>query len=314
MDDSWQRLAMHRSAAAEIQIEATTEHRPMIGYEANGKIAVVAAQREILSKHQGLLRVQLILFLLHPMLTRGLRATALRTRPQFNKAFTPSSIRTMASSPDALVITVSADGKVNAPATESGNLQSQWSASRADAAKAGTTRLLYGDSTPYAAVSLGKQNTYVPKTGPDAVDDGNEGEYLRNQHLERIRVAVAKGVRALREVGPPQKGSDTAPPPRKLGVETTASPHAAAVGALLATYQTNHFRTRGAAGSHAFECAAEQQGGKEIDIVPASDAKAEELLDTEDAIGGDVPLSWQTGTAYAEAQNLSRELAETPAK
>lgn len=294
-----------------------SESRPMIGYDAQRKIVLVVASVNRVV-HPALC-CSVISPRLDQMLSRATRATtnALRSTAQLThtpRTASPLHIRTMASSTDGLVVTVSADGKVNAPSNDLSSLQSQWTASRADATKPGTTRLLYGSTTPYAAVSLGKQNTYVPKTGPDAVDDGNEGEYLRNQNLEKIRIAVAKGVRALRDIGSPQTGTDSAPPQRKLGVETTASPHAAATGALLATYQTNHFRTRGATGSHAFECAAEKQGGKEIEIVPASDAKAEELLDTEDAVGGDVPLSWQTGTAYAEAQNLSRELAETPAK
>ena len=81
----------------------------------------------------------------------------------------------------------------------SAQITAQWQRSRASSAKTGELRVLFpSDSVPIAAVALGEQKE-APKTGPDALPSANI--FLRNENLERTRLAAAKGARALRDLG-----------------------------------------------------------------------------------------------------------------
>jgi aminopeptidase len=197
----------------------------------------------------------------------------------------------------------------------SADVAAQWSNARvADANKPGQVRVFYPLSSKeavVAAVSLQGQAKPAPQTAPDTVPA--QDVYQRNEHLEQTRVAVAKGVRALREVAASSTETDAAKSanqPRTFAVDTFTSPHAAAVGAGLALWQVNHFRTRGPRAAMNEDYAL--QGGRNIEVVPLSNGAA--LNDEGDELkSSKVPLSWETGKVYAEAQNWSRELEETPA-
>ena len=76
---------------------------------------------------------------------------------------------------------------------------SQWKTSRASTVKPGECRLLFpAQSHPIAGVASGEQPR-APQTGPDSLPPKNV--FLRNERLEWTRLAAAKGVRALRELG-----------------------------------------------------------------------------------------------------------------
>lgn len=186
-------------------------------------------------------------------------------------------------------------------------IAAQWQRSRASSAKTGELRVLYpSDSVPIAAVALGEQKE-ASKTGPDALPPANV--FLRNEDLERTRLAAAKGARALRELGQDDGR-------RVVEIDSFSSPHAAAVGANLGLWVVNHFKTRGPA--PAWGKLPEEQGGRHIEVQSltgaTSDTDKKELRDDGDDLSSSgTPLSWYTGEVYARAQNLSRELQETAA-
>lgn len=185
---------------------------------------------------------------------------------------------------------------------------SQWKVSRANAAKPGECRVLYPSSFhPVAAVASGEQ-AGAPQTGPDALPSPNV--FLRNERLEETRLAAAKGVRALRDLGKVNEEGQC------IEVDSFASAHAAAVGATLGLWNVNHFKTRGSA--PAWSLPLEKQGGRHIEAVPihgpVSSEQKKSLRDDGDELASSAtPLSWYTGEVYARAQNWSRELQETPA-
>ncbi|KAL4403162.1 metalloaminopeptidase [Malassezia pachydermatis] len=208
------------------------------------------------------------------------------------------------------VVRIDADGA--APALSAlpevaAQVKAQWQSSRASAAKAGELRVLYPTSSdPIAAVATGEQHE-APTTGPDALPPA--ATFLRNERLEQTRLAAAKGVRALRDLGK-DEGE------RQVHVDTFSSAHAAAVGSILGLWNVNHFKTRGSA--PAWGQPLEKQGGRHIEVVPLSGASSVEqkkklLDDADDLAATTTPLSWYTGEVYAKAQNWSRELQETPA-
>lgn len=187
-------------------------------------------------------------------------------------------------------------------------IASQWQVSRASSAKPGECRLLFpAQSEPIAAVASGEQHP-APVTGPDALPPASI--FLRNERLEETRRAVAKGVRALRDLGKVDEDGQV------IEVDTFSSAHAAAVGATLGLWNVNHFKTRGTAPAWGKPLA--KQGGRHIEIVPLHGAVSEEKKkalrdDGDDLASTGTPLSWHTGEVYARAQNWSRELQETAA-
>lgn len=223
-------------------------------------------------------------------------------------------------SPDGIVIGIRA-GQVNEASQESlkahstSDIAQQWSNARiGDANKPGQLRIFYPskqNEPVIAAVSVqGGEVKPAPKTAPDTVPAA--ATWLRNEHLEQSRLAAAKGVRSLRDL-PLADGKD-ANGRRTLAVDSFTSPHAAATGAGLALWRFNHFKSRGV--NAAFEKDYELQGGRNVEYVPlqSQDKDGAQLLDQGDEIKqSTVPLSWKTGHVYAEAQNWTRELAETPA-
>ncbi len=248
---------------------------------------------------------------------------------------------------DGVVLAIGPDGKpyntaaieyatkANAIASSSSSgdlpaqLAAQWTASRAQASKPSQLRVFYptsgspADAPAIAAVSIGTQRP-APSTAPDALPEPSV--YLRNELLERTRLAAAKGVRAIKDLGAPQPPTEgekkTTPTPRAIAVDEMYSPHAAAVGANLALYHFNHFKTLGGVEKAGYKLDASLQGGAAIKAIPASDSQEggkdehDELLAAGAGSSGEagIPqLSWKTGAVYAKAQNWARELKETPA-
>ncbi|WFD32412.1 hypothetical protein MSPP1_003459 [Malassezia sp. CBS 17886] len=188
------------------------------------------------------------------------------------------------------------------------NAATQWRASRASTDKPGEVRVLYPGDAPVAAVAIGTQHG-APEHVPDTRVPADE--YLRNERSERARLAAAKGVRALRDVGVAKVDGED----HHIAVDAFGSAHAAAVGANLGLWRVNHFKSRGAV--PAWNADAQRKGGQHVTAQPldgdASDAAKKQLRDDEDALRGTgTPLSWWTGEVYAKAQNWSRELQETP--
>ncbi|PWZ00296.1 putative cytosol aminopeptidase [Testicularia cyperi] len=194
------------------------------------------------------------------------------------------------------------------------DVSAQWKASRASSSRFNDLRVFYPETgVPVAALSLGEQKA-APTTAPDTLP--SEEAFLRNEQLERVRLAAAKGVKAIRDLGAGPDDKGDAPVERTIALDAMNSPHAAATGANLALWNCNHFKTRGK--TPAFNKPANVQGGKEITVVPAQGAADESakkaLKDSGDEVQGAVPaLSWYTGEVYAHAQNWARELKETPA-
>lgn len=200
-----------------------------------------------------------------------------------------------------------------ASTAKSVDITSQWKAARASTTKSGELRVFYpADAAPVAALSVGEQKK-APTTGPDFLPA--ESTYLRNERLEKTRLAAAKGVKAIRDLGAGPDDKGDAPVKRTIGLDSLGSPHAAATGAFLGLWNVNHFKTRGK--NPAWGKPADVQGGKEVDVAPleggADEAAKKALKDEGDEVKGSVPLSWYTGEVYAKAQNWARELKETPA-
>ncbi|KAL9940346.1 hypothetical protein V8E36_001051 [Tilletia maclaganii] len=245
------------------------------------------------------------------------------------RTFYRSSSRMAAAQPiDGVVVGISDAGSPTTQSFGSESLSadaisSQWAAARtanAKNARPGLLRVFYPqkeDGPVVAAVSLGAQKS-APTTAPDALP-ANADVFLRNERLERTRAAAGKGARALRDASTYNGVEEL--PRRTFAVDTMHSPHAAAEGANLALWTVNHFKTKGASPrSHSFRRDADLKGGKEITVVPlgadTEDAQRS-LLDAGDELQGKIDpafqLSWNTGEIYAQAQNLAREWAETPA-
>lgn len=222
--------------------------------------------------------------------------------------------------PDGIVIGIRASqlnesSQQGLKAHSTSDIAQQWSNARiADPNKPGQLRVFYPskqDEPVIAAVSVqGGEVKPAPTTAPDTVPAAST--WLRNEHLEQTRLAAAKGVRSLRDL-PLASGKD-ANQRKTLAIDSFTSPHAAATGAGLALWRFNHFKSRGP--NAAFEKEYDLQGGRNVDYVPlqSQDQEGAQLLDQGDELKqSTVPLSWKTGHVYAEAQNWTRELAETPA-
>ncbi|WFD35047.1 hypothetical protein MCUN1_001895 [Malassezia cuniculi] len=207
------------------------------------------------------------------------------------------------------VVAIGAQGTPEALQSDAQTAQqvsSQWKASGASADKANEFRLLFPESGPVAALAIGKQNG-APTTAPDALP--SESDFLRDERLERSRLAAGKGVRAIRDL----RGGVVEP--FSVGVDSFSSPHAAATGANLGLWSVNHLKTRGALAAHGKE--TELQGGRHVTAVPIdgaeTDAEKKKLVDADDELKNTgTPLSWWTGEVYARAQNWARELQELP--
>lgn len=222
--------------------------------------------------------------------------------------------------PDGIVIGIRAgqlneDSQKSLKAHSTSDIAQQWSNARiSDPNKPGQLRIFYPskqNEPVIAAVSVqGGEVKPAPKTAPDTVPA--ENVWLRNEHLEQTRTAAAKGVRSLRDL-PLADGKD-ANQRKTLAIDSFTSPHAAATGAGLALWRFNHFKSRGA--NAAFEKDYDLQGGRDVEYIPlqSQDKEGAQLLDQGDELKqSTVPLSWKTGHVYAEAQNWTRELVETPA-
>lgn len=193
------------------------------------------------------------------------------------------------------------------------DVSAQWKASRASSSRANELRIFYPqDGAPVAAVSLGDQKP-APSTAPDLRPA--DKTFLRNEQLERVRLAAARGAKAIRDLGAGPEDKGDAPVQRTVRLDPMSSPHAAATGAHLGLWTVNHFKTRGNNAAHGKDAAL--QGGKEIQVVPidgaADETAKKQLKDAGDEIPSVAPLSWYTGEVYAQAQNWARELKETPA-
>lgn len=207
------------------------------------------------------------------------------------------------------VVSISAQGIPEALQNDPKTAQqvaSQWAASGASAEKANELRVLFPDGGPVAAIAAGKQHA-APTTAPDVLP--SEADFLRDERLERSRLAAAKGARAIRDL----RGGVVEP--YSIAIDSFASPHAASVGANLGLWSVNHLKTRGALAAHDKEPAL--QGGRHITVVPlhgaATDVDKKALVDAGDDLQHTAtPLSWWTGEVYARAQNWSRELQELP--
>ncbi|PWN49111.1 hypothetical protein IE53DRAFT_318209 [Violaceomyces palustris] len=211
---------------------------------------------------------------------------------------------------DGLVVEIDSNGSSSVKTLDSSFISQQWKASRASSNKNGELRVFFPENAPpVAAVSLGEQKP-APLTAPDVLPEAKT--FLRNEKLEWTRLAAAKGVKAIRDLGSASGEKDVK---RTVAVDSFYSPHAAASGAILGLWDVNHFKTRGK--SHSWGKPAELQGGKEIEVAPiqaaADEAGKKQLKDEGDEVKGAVPLSWFTGEVYAKAQNWARELMETPA-
>lgn len=236
------------------------------------------------------------------------------------------TVSTMSAPLDGIVLGVSPDGAFPTAAAAHADAVAQakasWTPSRADATKFGQLRVSYPDAElAVASVSLGATKP-APTTAPDFLPAAPV--YLRNEQLERTRLAAAKGAKALRDVGPPasakvesEEGKPAAPIPRTFAIDTMQSAHAAAEGAHLSLFKFNNYKTLGGQGKAGYGLPVSQQSGREFSFIPLTGA---ETVDTGDELkdliaAHSVPqLSWKTGEVYAKAQNWARELKETPAK
>lgn len=225
------------------------------------------------------------------------------------------------SKPDGIVLLIDSNGKPisstsSASSFDSASFESQWSNSRASSEKFGQLRTFYpqdAQSPVITAVSLGRQKP-APTTASDKLPAANI--YLRNELQERTRLAAAKGIKAVRDVGSSvKKEKDSkAPTPRTIAVEPTSLPHASAVGAHLALWKCDLFKSK----NGTFGLDPQLQAGREIEVIPlggdSSKEAKQELKDENDEVKADEKLSWWTGEVYAKAQNYARDVGETPAK
>ncbi len=225
------------------------------------------------------------------------------------------SYRTMSSSAGSSLAGVVVGVDTNGASTAKNvDVSAQWKASRASSSRSNELRVFYPDNgTPVAAVSLGEQKA-APTTTPDLTP--SEKVYLRNEQLERVRLAAAKGVKAIRDLGAGPDDKGDVPVERIVALDAMSSPHAAAAGANLGLWSVNHSRPEARTTLLTARIAA-IQGGKEIKVVPvdgaADESAKKQLKDAGDDVPSVAPLSWYTGEVYAEAQNWARELKETPA-
>ncbi|GAA5928325.1 M17 family metallopeptidase [Sporobolomyces koalae] len=150
-----------------------------------------------------------------------------------------------------------------------------WKTSRASD-KAGESRTFYG---------VGGDKTVV------AVGLGKSQSKNENVLKEQARKTAAIATHALKAAGS-----------KKFLIDPLASPHSAAVGATLADFNW-HLKTTSAAKA--------KLEPVEIDVLGGSSVKAS--LESESGNHGRIPLDWETGRIYGEAQNFARMLKETPA-
>ncbi|KAI0066202.1 hypothetical protein BV25DRAFT_1912978 [Artomyces pyxidatus] len=140
-------------------------------------------------------------------------------------------------------------------------------------AKVGTTRLFY--NTPAAE----KDQTSVA-----AVVSLGEGFKTKKGDAKRelVRKAVGSGVKQVKALGDGDK---------KVAIDASADPHAAAVAAHLAKYKF----TLKTSPPSSFRPGSKDAGSEKISFEPLKPSK-----------------EWETGVVYAEAQNLARTLMELP--
>jgi aminopeptidase len=153
-----------------------------------------------------------------------------------------------------------------------------WAGSKANIEKAGETRVFYDlQGKTVAVVSTGK------------VSDKGSVQVVENRLKEVSRRTAALGLLSL-------KGQSST----RMAIDPVYSPHAAAVGSHLASWVWNLKSTTSA------KALLEPV---EIECLGSQTAE----LSSEKAHQGRIALDWNTGTIYAKAQNMARELMETPA-
>ncbi|KAK4046983.1 hypothetical protein OIV83_005669 [Microbotryomycetes sp. JL201] len=176
----------------------------------------------------------------------------------------------------------SGEGVSSASAAINDIVKPLWTSSRAKE-KAGEVRVFYNvgqQAQTVVAVSAGK--------------DQNQADDAARAELSRKNAAIA--THALRAANSKQ-----------FAIDPLYSAHAAAVGANLAAFdgfQSNHHKSTTAA--------KEKLAPVEIELAGGDNSQQAQLA-SEQAKDGRIALTWETGTVYAKAQNLARELMELPA-
>ncbi|GAA5829138.1 hypothetical protein JCM5353_005299 [Sporobolomyces roseus] len=172
-------------------------------------------------------------------------------------------------------IAVKQDGTSSSSSTSvTSELPQLWKSSRAGD-KAGETRTFYG---------VGGDKTVV------AVGLGKSQSKDENVLKEQARKSAAIATHALKAAGS-----------KKFLIDPLASPHSAAVGATLANFNWN-LKTTSAAKAKL----------EPVDIGLLGEG-VQASLESEKGVDGRIPLDWETGKIYGEAQNFARTLMEMPA-
>ncbi|THH12680.1 hypothetical protein EW146_g7465 [Bondarzewia mesenterica] len=141
------------------------------------------------------------------------------------------------------------------------------------APKTGSTRIFY--DTP-----AGEQSTNV--TAVVSLGEGFDKK-KGDARKEIVRKAVGSGVKQVKELGDGEK---------KVSVDASADPHAAAVAAYLADYKF----TLKTSPPSSFKPNSEEAVSENVSYEPLQGSK-----------------EWDTGVIYAKAQNFARTLMELPA-
>jgi len=165
-----------------------------------------------------------------------------------------------------------------APAQLAPTLEQLWATANT-LNKPGVSRTFYG---------VGQAQTVVAVSVP--AKSSEAGEAGENGLKEMSRKTAAVATHALKAANA-----------NKLAIDPLYSAHSAAVGATLASWTFNLKSTTAAK--------------KELDKVELSvlGGQAEPTLASDKPSGGKIPLDWDTGIIYGQAQNLARELMELPA-
>ncbi|KAG0140612.1 hypothetical protein CROQUDRAFT_664949 [Cronartium quercuum f. sp. fusiforme G11] len=199
-----------------------------------------------------------------------------RAIPRLAKLPSFVHLRTMSTNPrPAAVIAVQADGTLHQPNVPSALLDPvvQSWSLAGTKGKAFETRIFHSHETTAVAVGL-----------------GNISEKLSNtEKAEKSRKLAAVGAKAAREYGP-----------EHVLVDPVWSAHAAATGATLSTFSYTAKTKKDAL-----------EKTKPIIYKPLHGKSVQ--LPTERAADQLIELNWSTGLVFGRAQNLARELMETPA-
>ncbi|GAA5843580.1 hypothetical protein JCM11251_007122 [Rhodosporidiobolus azoricus] len=168
------------------------------------------------------------------------------------------------------------EGGSVASSTASSQIPQLWQASRA---KEKDTRVFYNvDGATVVAVGTGKAK------------ERKGGEAEENTLKEQARRTAAVATHALKAAGS-----------KSFLIDPVSSAHSAAVGATLASFQWN------------LKTTTEAKAKLEPVEIGLLGEKQEPTLESEKAKEGRIPLDWETGKVYGQAQNFARTLMEIPA-